>query len=141
MFDQFLAAAYCQLVATIVTRPDVQGGTPVAVPAKRPVLEVVQKISESPVLHVAWVPTYLLVVPDDFVLFFGCLHVPRVQRKVQKRRIAPPAKRIFVFVGLVSEEDIAFLQVLDDVVVSVFDELALGKWKHGGEFAVQVERL
>src|ERR1700723_2861021 len=96
------------------TPPYRQGRTPVALARQRPVDVALEPVSEAPVLDVRRLPVDRLVGCQQLVLDLAGGDVPRGLGVVEQWRVAAPAMRIGVLVGLGPEQLAAAAQVLDD---------------------------
>ena len=91
-------------IRRIVGRPHRNRCAPVAVSRDRPVPGTREPLAELAVLDVLRVPGDLLVEFDHAVAELGDLDEPRRHRPVDQRVSAPPAVRVGVLVGLVTQQ-------------------------------------
>ncbi len=123
----------------LLAAPDGQGRAPVPVAAERPVDVAGQPLAEAPVLDVLRVPDHVVVGRDELVLDRRGLDVPRRLGVVEQRRVAAPAERVAVLVGLDAEEKASGLEVGDDGRVCVLDVDPGPRRDLGDEPALEVD--
>ena len=123
----------------LLAAPDGQGRAPVAVAAERPVDVAGQPLAEAPVLDVLRVPDHVVVGGDELVLDRRGADVPGGLGVVEQRRVAAPAERVAVLVGLDAEQQAALLELVRDGRVGVLDEDAGPRRDLGDELALEVD--
>src|ERR1700722_2707031 len=99
------------------TPPYRQRRTPVALARQRPVDGALEPVAEAPVLDVRRLPIDRLVGRQQLVLDLARGDVPGRLGVVEQRRVAAPAVRIGVLVGLGPEQLAAAAEVLDDRLI------------------------
>ena len=135
---QLVDGAHAVRVA-LLAAPDGQRRAPVAVAAERPVDVAGQPLAEAPVLDVLRVPDHVVVGLEELVLDSRGADVPGRLGVVEERRVAAPAERIAVLVGLDAEQQAALLEVGDDGRVGVLDVNAGPRRDLGDELALEVD--
>ena len=123
----------------LLAAPDGQGRAPVAVAAERPVDVAGEPLAEAPVLDVLRVPGDVVVGGDELVLDRRGADVPGGLAVVEQRRVAAPAERIAVLVGLDAQQQAAVLELVRDGRVRVLDPDAGPRRDLGDELALEVD--
>jgi len=108
----------------VVGHPQGNRVAPVAVAADRPVARVSQPVSETLFFRKLGHPVGLVVVDEKLGLEVLDSHEPARHGLVQERRVRSPAERVRVLQGGLGMQALVVLEVLDDVLVGVFDVLA-----------------
>ena len=90
---EFLSASHTKgmLAIRIVTTPDWNRVTPVAVAAYCPVTGTCKPFSKAAFLDVVWLPVNLAVCTEKNVMVIGYLYKPASDSTVNERASTPPA--------------------------------------------------
>src|SRR5450756_1124325 len=129
------------LVSTGIADPDGQWSPPVAFTRQRPVLDVLQPVTKSPVLDMVGVPGDLLIVLNHLVLELRRADEPRVLGVVEKRCIASPAERVVVFDPLRLEQLPVSFELTPDIGTASLGILTSPRYYFRREFAGKVYKL
>ena len=124
-----------------VVAPDRQRGAPVPVARERPVDVVLEPPAVAAVLDVRRVPVRPLVLLDQAVADLGGADEPRGQRVVDQRRVAAPAVRIRVLVGLGAPQHAARAELVDQRRVRALEEHPADQRDVGVEVPVRADRV
>mmetsp|Transcript_22495 Transcript_22495/g.73070 ORF Transcript_22495/g.73070 Transcript_22495/m.73070 type:complete len:643 (+) Transcript_22495:1232-3160(+) len=93
---ELLDGADDHLLLTVVRAPHRNGRAPVAVPAHRPVVRILEPVVEAVLLDVRRHPVRLFVVGNEAVLDGRDVHEEGGDRFVDERRVRPPAEGVRV---------------------------------------------
>ena len=107
----------------VLAAPDRKRGAPIARPGQGPVDVVAQPVAVPTPLDRLGVPVGRLVLGQKCVLGRRRPDVPRGQRVVDQRRVAPPAVRVGVLVRDPLEQQPPFLHVGHEGLIRVLEEL------------------
>ncbi len=110
-------------VGGVVGHPHRNRSAPVPVSRDRPVAGTGQPLAELPVLDVLGVPGDLGVEFDHPVPDLGDLDEPRRHRPVDQRVPAPPAVRVGVLVGVMTQQHRAVVRRGPGAVLQISDDL------------------
>src|SRR5919199_2764972 len=106
----------------LLATPDGERGSPVTLARERPVYVVAEPVSEAPPLYMLGDPVYILVLPQELGEHRCSPRIPSFLGVVEKRRAAPPAVGVGVFVLLGAEEESLVTQLLDEAQICLLDE-------------------
>ncbi len=95
---EIIAATDGDRLPTFLTDPQVERCSPVAIAGEGPILKISEEVSEPPGPHMRGIPVDRRVIGDHLILNRRCLHEPRVESVVEKRRVTTPAERIVVLI-------------------------------------------
>ena len=123
-----------------LTLPDVQRGTPIAVAADGPVLDVLQPVAKAALADAFGVPLDGVVVGNQLLLHVGHLDVPGLPGVVDKGGVAAPAEGVAVLELGRAEQQAPLIQILQDFLVGVLAEHA-GPLGFTGHLALAVHQL
>ena len=128
-------------VLALVAAPQRKRGPPIAFTRDRPVDVALEPFAEPAVTHVLRIPVDRGVDLEQPVAYRSRADVPRRLGVVEQRRAAPPTMRVGMPVGLLAEQDVALVHVLDQVFVGLLDGPA-GEHAHLiGEPTLAVNRI
>ena len=107
-----LCTAADALLISAAALPDIQGSSPVTVTGDRPVLNILQPVSEASCSDGFRNPVYGIVVADQVVLNRCLPDIPRLSRIVDQRGVTSPAVRILMLKLRCVEQVAALFQIL-----------------------------
>ena len=112
---QLFSASHAQLMSAVRALPDIERGTPVAVAADAPVLDILQPVAEPAFAQGLRNPVDHLVVAYQIILHRGHADKPGFSCIVDKRRIAAPAVGIIMLKLRSGKEKPSLVQFLQDL--------------------------
>ena len=104
--------------------PNRKRRSPVSVAGDRPILDVLQPVSETLLADSGGAPVYRRVIAQQVIPYRGHLDIPGLPRVINQGRVAAPAVRITVGEFRCGEQKLSVFQILKDKRIRLLHESA-----------------